>query len=98
MLDLLLFYLISMGERKKMKIQSKSKILQEVVSKIDQILSKVPDNDYNGNPIEDSYEFGRYQGELKKLFYTTPEGNHRTFISDEMASDLIHDELFERNQ
>ena len=48
-----------------MKIQSKSAILQEIVSKVDQILSKVPDNDYNGNPIEDSYEFGRYQGELK---------------------------------
>lgn len=87
-----------MGERKKMKIQSKSAILQEIVSKVDQILSKVPDNDYNGNPIEDSYEFGRYQGELKKLFYTTPEGDHRTFISDDMAKDLIHDELFERKQ
>jgi len=87
-----------MGERKKMKIQSESKILQEIISKIDQILSKVPASDYNGNPIEDSYEFGRYQGELKKLFYTTPDGHHRTFISDEMASDLIHDELQERKQ
>lgn len=85
-----------MGERKKMKIQCKSKILQEIISKIDQILSKVPENDYNGNPIENSYEFGRYHGELKKLFYTTPEGNHKTFISDELASDLIYDELLER--
>ena len=58
---------------KKMKIQSKSAIIKEIVSKIDQILSKVPDNDYNGNPIEDSYEFGRYQGELKKLFFTSIE-------------------------
>ena len=81
-----------------MKIQSKSAIIREIVSKIDQILSKVPDNDYNGNPIEDSYEFGRYQGELKKLFYTTQDGSHKTFISDEMAKDLIHDELFERKQ
>ena len=81
-----------------MKIQSKSAIIKEIVSKIDQILSKVPDNDYNGNPIEDSYEFGRYQGELKKLFYTTQDGSHKTFISDEMAQDLIHDELFERKQ
>ena len=87
-----------MGERKKMKIQNKSAIIKEIVSKIDQILSKVPDNDYNGNPIEDSYEFGRYQGELKKLFYTTQDGSHKTFISDEMAKDLIHDELFERKQ
>ena len=87
-----------MGERKKMKIQSKSAIIKEIVSKIDQILIKVPDNDYNGNPIEDSYEFGRYQGELKKLFYTTQDGSHKTFISDEMAKDLIHDELFERKQ
>ena len=87
-----------MGERKKMKIQSKSAIIKEIVSKIDQILSKVPDNDYNGNPIEDSYEFGRYQGELKKLFYTTQEGDLRTFISDDMAKDLIHDELFERKK
>ena len=79
-----------------MKIQSKSKILQEIVSKIDQILSKVPVSDYNGNPIEDSYEFGRYHGELKKLFYTTPDGQHKTFLSDDMASDLIHDELAER--
>ena len=83
---------------KKMKIQSKSAIIKEIVSKIDQILIKVPDNDYNGNPIEDSYEFGRYQGELKKLFYTTQDGSHKTFISDEMAKDLIHDELFERKQ
>ena len=83
---------------KKMKIQSKSAIIKEIVSKIDQILSKVPNNDYNGNPIEDSYEFGRYQGELKKLFYTTQDGSHKTFISDEMAKDLIHDELFERKQ
>ena len=83
---------------KKMKIQSKSAIIKEIVSKIDQILSKVPENDYNGNPIEDSYEFGRYQGELKKLFYTTQDGSHKTFISDEMAKDLIHDELFERKQ
>jgi len=45
-----------MGERKKMKIQSESKILQEIISKMDQILSKVPASDYNGNPIEDSYE------------------------------------------
>lgn len=81
-----------------MKIQSESKILQEIISKIDQILSKVPSSDYNGNPIEDSYEFGRYQGELKKIFYTTPDGHHRTFISDEMASDLIHDELQERKE
>ena len=81
-----------------MKIQSKSAIIKEIVSKIDQILSKVPDNDYNGNPIEDSYEFGRYQGDLKKLFYTTQDGSHKTFISDEMAKDLIHDELFERKQ
>ena len=81
-----------------MKIQSKSAIIKEIVSKIDQILSKVPDNDYNGNPIEDSYEFGRYQGELKKLYYTTQDGSHKTFISDEMAKDLIHDELFERKQ
>jgi hypothetical protein len=81
-----------------MKIQSKSAIIKEIVSKIDQILSKVPDNDYNGNPIEDSYEFGRYQGELKKIFYTTQDGSHKTFISDEMAKDLIHDELFERKQ
>jgi len=81
-----------------MKIQSKSAIIKEIVSKIDQILSKVPDNDYNGNPIEDSYEFGRYQGELKKLFYATQDGSHKTFISDEMAKDLIHDELFERKQ
>ena len=81
-----------------MKIQSKSAIIKEIVSKIDQILSKVPNNDYNGNPIEDSYEFGRYQGELKKLFYTTQDGSHKTFISDEMAKDLIHDELFERKQ
>jgi hypothetical protein len=81
-----------------MKIQSKSAILQEIVSKIDQLLSKVPENDYNGNPIEDSYEFGRYQGELKKLFYTTQEGDLRTFISDDMAKDLIHDELFERKK
>ena len=81
-----------------MKIQSKSAIIKEIVSKIDQILSKVPDNDYNGNPIEDSYEFGRYQGELKKLFYTTQDGSHKTFISDEIAKDLIHDELFERKQ
>jgi hypothetical protein len=87
-----------MGERKKMKIQSESKILQEIISKMDQILSKVPSSDYNGNPIEDSYEFGRYQGELKKIFYTTPDGHHRTFISDEMASDLIHDELQERKE
>ena len=90
------FILYQWEKGKKMKIQSKSKILQEIVSKIDQVLSKVPVSDYNGNPIEDSYEFGRYQGELKKLFYTTPDGQHKTFISDEMASDLIHDELAER--
>jgi len=81
-----------------MKIKSKSAILKDIISKVDQVLSGLPTNDYTGAPIEDSYEFGRYQSDLKKLFYVTQNGEHKTFLSDEMARDLIHDELFAREQ
>ena len=97
-LDIWFIYPISMGERKKMKVQlqSKSKILQEIIKKIDQILQKVPENDYTGNPIEDSSEFGRYQADLKKVFYSTEDGDHYSFIDHDFAARLIHDELVNR--
>ena len=82
----------------KVQVQCKSKILQEIVKKIDQILHKVPENDYMGNPIEDSTEFGRYQAELKKVFYTTEDGDHFSFVDNDFAARLIHDELFNRKQ
>jgi hypothetical protein len=89
-----------MGERKKMKvqIQSKSNILKEIIKKIDQILEKIPENDYMGNPIEDSSEFGRWQAELKKVFYVTESGDIHSFIDNDFAARLIHDELFNRKQ
>lgn len=80
----------------KVQLQSKSKILQEIIQKIDQILQKVPANDYMGNPIEDSNEFGRYQGELKKIFYSTEDGNTFSFIDNDFAARLIYDELVNR--
>ena len=80
----------------KIQLQSKSKILQEIIKKLDNILTKVPDNDYMGNPIEDSNEFGRYQAELKKIFYTTEEGDSYCFIDNDFAARLMHDELLNR--
>ena len=80
----------------KIQLQSKSKILQEIIKKVDQLLVKVPTNDYMGNPIEDSNEFGRYQAELKKVFYTTEEGDGFSFIDNDFAARLIHDELLNR--
>jgi hypothetical protein len=82
----------------KVQINCKSKILQEIIKKIDQLLVKVPENDYMGNPIEDSNEFGRYQTELKKVFYTTEDGDGYSFIDHDFAARLIHDELFNRKQ
>lgn len=80
----------------KIQLQSKSKILQEIVKKLDNILTKIPDNDYMGNPIEDSNEFGRYQAELKKIFYTTEEGDTHCFVDNDFAARLMHDELLNR--
>jgi len=85
-----------MGERKKMKFKSKSQILRELFTKLDNSLSKIPDVDYKGHPLVESDEMSKYLTDLKNIFCSDRDGNMHKPLGIDFCTKLIYDEIDSR--
>ena len=52
---------------KKMKLKSKSPLLNTIISTVDDLLSKIPTLDQSGGALEDSLDFDQYVDSIKNL-------------------------------
>lgn len=81
-----------------MQFKSKSQIFRELFTKIDDCLSKIPDNDYKGNPLVESEEISKYLTNMINIFYGDREGNMHKPLSIDLCTKLIYDEIDSREE
>ena len=80
----------------KMKLKSKSPLLNTIISKVDDLLSKIPSLDQAGGSLEDSLDFDQYVDSIKELQLKDETGTNLHPFSTYVASRLVYDELAAR--
>ena len=79
-----------------MKIKCKSPLFHSIIEKVDEQLDKVPVNDAQGSPLEDSMDFDMYVDAIKNLRLINAKGTVVHPFSTSIATQLIYDELEEK--
>ena len=79
-----------------MKQKSKSLILKDIISDLDQQLAAIPSHDFDGAPIEDSLQFDIYVDGVANISFTDNIGRKHYPIDKTTATILVFDELDER--
>jgi len=80
----------------KMKLKSKSPLLNTIISKVDDLLSKIPSLDQAGAALEDSLDFDQHVDSIKELQLKDETGTNLHPFTTYVASRLVYDELAAR--
>lgn len=81
---------------KKMKLKSKSPLLNTIISTVDDLLSKIPTLDQSGGALEDSLDFDQYVDSIKNLQLKDETGTNLHPFSTYVSTRLVYDELAAR--
>lgn len=79
-----------------MKQKSKSLILKDIISDLDEQLAAIPSHDFDGAPIEDSMQFDTYIDGIANINFVDNIGRRHYPIDKTIATILVFDELEER--
>lgn len=79
-----------------MKLKSKSPLFNTIISKVDDLLSKLPSLDQAGGALEDSLDFDQYVDSIKELQLKDETGTNLHPFTTYVASRLVYDELAAR--
>ena len=79
-----------------MKQKSKSLILKDIISDLDEQLAAIPSHDFDGAPIEDSMQFDTYVDGIANINFVDNIGRRHYPIDKTIATILVFDELEER--
>jgi len=79
-----------------MKQKSKSLILKDIISNLDEQLAAIPSHDFDGAPIEDSMQFDTYVDGIANINFVDNIGRRHYPIDKTIATILVFDELEER--
>lgn len=79
-----------------MKQKSKSLILKDIISDLDQQLAAIPSHDFDGSPIEDSLQFDTYVDGIANVNFVDNIGRRHYPIDKTVATILVFDEIEER--
>tara|TARA_R100001244_G_scaffold37079_2_gene33829 strand:+ start:745 stop:1014 length:270 start_codon:yes stop_codon:yes gene_type:complete len=79
-----------------MKLKSKSPLLNTIISKVDDLLAKIPSHDHDAVALEDSMNFDQYVDSIKELKLQDETGRELHPFSTYIASRLVYDELSAR--
>ena len=81
-----------------MKIKCKSPLFHSIIEKVDEQLDKVPVNDAQGSPLEDSTDFDMYVDAIKNLRLINAKGTVVHPFSTSISTQLIYDEIEEKRE
>ena len=77
--------------------KSKSLILDNIMTEVDEQLSLVPTNDFDGSPIEDSLHMDMYVDSISAIHFIDGLGRKHYPFNKTVATYLIEDEIECRN-
>ena len=77
--------------------KSKSLILDNIMTEVDEQLSLVPTNDFDGGPIEDSLHMDMYVDSISAIHFVDGLGRKHYPFNKTIATYLIEDEIQCRN-
>ena len=77
--------------------KSKSLILDNIMTEVDEQLSLVPTNDFDGSPIEDSLHMDMYVDSISAIHFIDGLGRKHYPFNKTIATYLIEDEIQCRN-
>ena len=77
--------------------KSKSLILDNIMTEVDEQLSLVPTNDFDGSPIEDSLHMDMYVDSISAIHFVEGVGWKHYPFNKTIATYLIEDEIQCRN-
>ena len=81
-----------------MKLKSKSNLLENIITNLDEQLAAIPTHDFDGTPIEDSLHLDMLiDGVANISFYEDNSFRKQYPINITIATLLVEDELYERN-
>mgnify|MGYP003149747214 CR=1 FL=1 len=79
------------------KLKSKSLILNNIIDEVDEQLSAVPTNYFDGTPIEDSLEMDMLVDGISSIHFVDGIGRKHYPFNKTIATILVEDELECRN-
>ena len=79
------------------KQKSKSLILNNIISEVDQQLSLIPSHDWDGSPIEDSLHMDMLVDGISAIHFVDGIGRKHYPFNKTVATILVEDELECRN-
>ena len=80
------------------KLKSKSLILDNIIDEVDEQLSAVPTNYFDGTPIEDSLEMDMLVAGISSIHFVDGIGRKHYPFNKTVATILVEDELECRKQ
>tara|TARA_S200002703_G_scaffold126393_1_gene112847 strand:- start:191 stop:472 length:282 start_codon:yes stop_codon:yes gene_type:complete len=81
-----------------MKLKSKSTLLENIITDLDEQLAAIPTHDFDGTPIEDSLHFDMLIDGVANISFSEDSGFRKHYpINRTIATLLVEDELYERN-
>ena len=79
-----------------MKQKSKSPILNNIMTELDEQLAAIPSHDFDGTPIEDSLSLDMYIDGIANVNFVDDIKRRHYPISKTIATILVFDEIEER--
>jgi|TARA_R100000030_G_C3162990_1_gene101291 ubiquinone biosynthesis protein COQ9 len=73
--------------------KSKSLILDNIISEVDEQLGLIPSHDFDGSPIEDSLHMDMYVDSIAEIHFTDGLGRKHYPFDKTIATYLVEDEL-----
>ena len=75
------------------KQKSKSLVLDNIMSQVDEQLSLIPSNDFDGSPIQDSLHLDMYIDSVSATHFVDGIGRKHYPFNKTIATILVEDEL-----
>lgn len=81
------------------KLNSKSQIAKDLVNELDKRLTKVPQHNYKGHPLEqDEHELGKYIDSIKSICVFDEDGDPVKPFGLETATRLVMSEIYAKRE
>jgi len=82
-----------------MKLKSKSSILENIITDLDEQLAAIPSHDWTGEPIEDSLQLDMLIDGVRNISFCEGKSEKKHYpINRTIATLLVENELYERKQ
>ncbi len=82
-----------------MKLKSKSTILENIITDLDEQLAAIPTFDWTGAPIEDSLQLDMIIDGVRNIYFCEGNWEKKHYPIDRtIATLLVENELYERKQ